>query len=111
MNDTYWGQIPVAVIKGNASKKDLKKLCMEKLSSYKIPRKWFFVEDMPLYDKRKDCPYAGSTIQSKPRRSEINRAVIVQAKRTPIGKKDGMFWDTEPHLLARTSSSTTRERG
>ena len=47
MNDPYWGQIPVAVIKGHASKKELKKLCMENLSSYKLPRKWFFVEEMP----------------------------------------------------------------
>ena len=30
----------------------------------------------------------------------MNRAVIVQAKRTPIGKKNGVFWDIEPHLLA-----------
>ncbi|MER2088824.1 MAG: acetyl-CoA C-acyltransferase [Sporosarcina sp.] len=30
----------------------------------------------------------------------MNRAVIVQAKRTPIGKKDGMFRDIEPHILA-----------
>lgn len=28
------------------------------------------------------------------------RAVIVEAKRTPIGKKDGMFQDIKPHLLA-----------
>jgi len=47
MNDPYWGQIPVAVIKGHASKKDLKKLCMDNLSSYKLPRKWFFVEEIP----------------------------------------------------------------
>jgi len=47
MTDPYWGQIPVAVIKGHASKKALKKLCMENLSSHKIPRKWFFVEEIP----------------------------------------------------------------
>ena len=47
LNDTYWGQIPVAVVKGNAPKRELKKLCMEKLSAYKIPRKWFLVEDIP----------------------------------------------------------------
>jgi len=47
MTDSYWGQIPVAVIKGHASKKALKKLCMESLSSYKLPRKWFFVEEIP----------------------------------------------------------------
>ena len=47
MNDPYWGQIPVAVIKGHASKKALKRLCMKNLSSYKLPRNWFFVEEMP----------------------------------------------------------------
>ena len=47
MNAPYWGQIPVAVIKGHASKKELKKLCMDNLSSYKLPRKWFFIEEMP----------------------------------------------------------------
>lgn len=29
----------------------------------------------------------------------MKRAVIVQAKRTPIGKKDGMFRTVEPHVL------------
>lgn len=47
MTDPYWGQIPVAVIKGHACKKALKKLCIENLSSHKIPRKWFFVEKIP----------------------------------------------------------------
>jgi long-chain acyl-CoA synthetase len=47
MNDPYWGQIPVAVIKGYASKKALKRLCMKNLSSYKLPRNWFFVDEMP----------------------------------------------------------------
>ncbi|MER2088823.1 MAG: AMP-binding protein [Sporosarcina sp.] len=47
MKDSYWGQIPVAVIKGHASKKELKKHCLDNLSSYKLPRKWFFVEEMP----------------------------------------------------------------
>lgn len=47
LEDSYWGQIPVAIIKGDASKKELKRLCMEKLSAYKIPRKWFFVDDIP----------------------------------------------------------------
>lgn len=47
MTDPYWGQIPVAVIKGHASKKALKKLCIENLSSHKIPRKWFYVEEIP----------------------------------------------------------------
>ncbi|MFC5589677.1 acetyl-CoA C-acyltransferase [Sporosarcina soli] len=30
----------------------------------------------------------------------MNKAVIVQAKRTPVGRKNGMIRDVEPHLLA-----------
>ncbi|MFC5589676.1 AMP-binding protein [Sporosarcina soli] len=47
LEDSYWGQIPVALIKGSAPKKELKRLCREKLSVYKIPRKWFFVDELP----------------------------------------------------------------
>lgn len=47
ITDPYWGKIPVAIVKGHTSKKVLKKLCMDSLSSYKLPRKWFFVEEMP----------------------------------------------------------------
>ena len=46
-NDPYWGQIVVAVVKGSASKKDLVRLCKPKLSAFKIPRKWYFVSEMP----------------------------------------------------------------
>lgn len=47
MKDTYWGEVPIAVIKGTASKKALRKLCRDSLSSYKLPRQWYFVEEMP----------------------------------------------------------------
>ncbi|WP_223589183.1 AMP-binding protein [Neobacillus bataviensis] len=47
IQDSYWGQIAAAVVKGNATIMDLKKLCKQHLSSYKIPRKWFFIEEMP----------------------------------------------------------------
>lgn len=47
IEDTYWGQIPVAVVKGSASKATLKMLCKDYLSPYKFPRKWCFVEDIP----------------------------------------------------------------
>lgn len=47
LEDSYWGQIPVAIVKGNAPKKELKRLCMDKLSAYKIPRKWFFIDEFP----------------------------------------------------------------
>ncbi|TDL64011.1 acyl-CoA synthetase [Rhodococcus qingshengii] len=45
--DSYWGQVVTAVVKGNATQKELKKLCREHLSSFKIPRKWVFVEELP----------------------------------------------------------------
>jgi long-chain acyl-CoA synthetase len=47
VSDPYWGQIPIAVIKGKAPKKELKKLCRENLSIYKQPRKWYFVDMLP----------------------------------------------------------------
>lgn len=47
LKDTYWGEVLVAVIKGTASKAALKRLCKDSLSSYKIPRQWHFVEEMP----------------------------------------------------------------
>ena len=37
----------VAIIKGNVSRLELKKHCRKVLASYKIPRKWLFVEQMP----------------------------------------------------------------
>jgi long-chain acyl-CoA synthetase len=46
--DKYWGQIVTAVIQGNASKMELRKLCKMILASYKIPRKWHFMKEIPL---------------------------------------------------------------
>jgi long-chain acyl-CoA synthetase len=48
VTDSYWGQIVTAVVKGCATKNELRSLCKLKLASYKIPRKWFFIEEMPL---------------------------------------------------------------
>lgn len=45
--DPYWGQIVTAVIKGSVDKMELKSICRQRLSSYKIPRKWIFIEEMP----------------------------------------------------------------
>lgn len=45
--DPYWGQIVTAVVKGSATKLELQRLCKEKLASFKIPRKWVFVDEMP----------------------------------------------------------------
>lgn len=48
VEDSYWGQIPVAFIQGNVSKKDLRKLCQKHLSTFKYPRKWYFIEALPV---------------------------------------------------------------
>jgi long-chain acyl-CoA synthetase len=45
--DSYWGQVVTAVVKGKGSSLELKRLCNKYLSSYKIPRKWFFLSEMP----------------------------------------------------------------
>ncbi|WP_318502499.1 AMP-binding enzyme [Bacillus sp. T3] len=47
IQDEYWGQIACAVIIGNVTKRELIRYCKEALSSYKIPRKWVFVDKMP----------------------------------------------------------------
>ncbi|MFS0783991.1 AMP-binding protein [Bacillus sp. 1P06AnD] len=48
IKDEHWGEIAAAVIKGNASRKELKKYCRERLASYKVPREWHFINTMPL---------------------------------------------------------------
>lgn len=45
--DRYWGQIVTAVVKGDVDKIELKKFCRQHLASYKVPRKWYIIEDMP----------------------------------------------------------------
>ncbi|PAE26142.1 AMP-binding protein [Bacillus sp. 7894-2] len=47
LKDPYWGEIAVAVIKGNTDALVLKRLCKNHLASYKVPRKWIFIEKMP----------------------------------------------------------------
>jgi long-chain acyl-CoA synthetase len=47
LSDSYWGQITAAVIQGRASSLELKRLCRNNLASYKVPRKWIFVDEMP----------------------------------------------------------------
>ena len=47
LSDPYWGQIVAAVVTGNVTKMDLRRLCKIHLSSYKIPRIWYFTSEMP----------------------------------------------------------------
>lgn len=66
LSDSYWGQIIAAVIKGSADKRELKKLCRQKLVSYKVPRKWIFVEEMPYTTSGKIArPQVKKLIESK----------------------------------------------
>jgi long-chain acyl-CoA synthetase len=48
LSDPYWGQIAVAVVQGEVTVLDLKRLCKAHLASYKVPRKWCFIKEMPL---------------------------------------------------------------
>lgn len=45
--DSYWGQVVVAVVKGKENPLEIRKFCKKYLSSYKIPRKWLFLSEMP----------------------------------------------------------------
>ncbi|MFD3445653.1 acyl-CoA synthetase [Microbacteriaceae bacterium 4G12] len=45
--DTYWGEKPVAVVKATATEHELRQFCLQKLASYKIPKKWHFVDTIP----------------------------------------------------------------
>jgi len=45
--DAHWGEIAVAVIKGSAARLDLQRACRKELASFKVPRRWVYVQDMP----------------------------------------------------------------
>ncbi|KEK23204.1 acyl-CoA synthetase [Bacillus gaemokensis] len=47
MKDRYWGEKPVAMVKGRVTKQELKSFCLQRLSSFKIPKEWYFVEGIP----------------------------------------------------------------
>lgn len=47
IKDEYWGQIACAVVIGEVTKTELIRFCKTSLSSFKIPRKWVFTNEMP----------------------------------------------------------------
>ncbi|MBD1380240.1 AMP-binding protein [Metabacillus arenae] len=47
IQDEYWGSIIGAVIQGDPSKGELRSFCKEHLASFKIPRRWVFIDEMP----------------------------------------------------------------
>lgn len=44
VENRYWGQVPVAFIQGDVPRSELRKLCRDQLSTFKVPKKWYFVE-------------------------------------------------------------------
>lgn len=47
LTDSYWGQVVAAVVKGEGCPLELKRFCKKYLSTYKIPRKWYFLSELP----------------------------------------------------------------
>ncbi len=46
--DDTWGQVVTAVVQGTAPQEELLAMCKEKLANYKVPRRWEFVDAMPM---------------------------------------------------------------
>ncbi|WP_377864842.1 acyl-CoA synthetase [Bacillus sp. R86525] len=53
IKDSYWGERPVAIVKGSATKQQLKSFCLQRLSSFKIPKEWHFVDEIPYTNSGK----------------------------------------------------------
>lgn len=53
VKDSYWGEKPVAIVKGSATRQQLKSFCLQRLSSFKIPKEWHFVDEIPYTDSGK----------------------------------------------------------
>ncbi|MEY8349439.1 acyl-CoA synthetase [Bacillus cereus] len=47
IKDEYWGEKPVAMVKGKAMRQELKSFCLQRLSPFKIPKEWCFVDEIP----------------------------------------------------------------
>ncbi|MED0930078.1 acyl-CoA synthetase [Bacillus mobilis] len=53
VKDSYWGEKPVAIVKGSATKQQLKSFCLQRLSSFKIPKEWHFTDEIPYTNSGK----------------------------------------------------------
>ncbi|MDT3495078.1 acyl-CoA synthetase [Bacillus toyonensis] len=53
VKDSYWGEKPVAIVKGSATKQQLKSFCLQRLSSFKLPKEWHFVDEIPYTNSGK----------------------------------------------------------
>ncbi|KFN04258.1 acyl-CoA synthetase [Bacillus clarus] len=62
IKDSYWGEKPVAIVKGSATKQQLKSFCLQRLSSFKIPKDWYFVDEIPYTSSGKIARIAAKSI-------------------------------------------------
>lgn len=62
VKDSYWGEKPVAIVKGSATKQQLKSFCLQRLSSFKIPKEWYFVDKIPYTNSGKVARIAAESI-------------------------------------------------
>ncbi|MBE7101480.1 AMP-binding protein [Bacillus cereus] len=53
VEDSYWGEKPVAIVKGSATKQQLKSFCLQRLSAFKIPKEWYFIDGIPYTNSGK----------------------------------------------------------
>lgn len=62
VEDSYWGEKPIAIVKGSATKQQLKSFCLQRLSSFKIPKEWYFVDEIPYTNSGKIARMAAKSI-------------------------------------------------
>ncbi|MGE6537949.1 acyl-CoA synthetase [Bacillus luti] len=62
VKDSYWGEKPVAIVKGSATKQQLKNFCLQRLSSFKIPKEWYFVDEIPYTNSGKIARVAAKSM-------------------------------------------------
>ncbi|EOP86752.1 hypothetical protein IGM_04046 [Bacillus cereus HuB4-4] len=65
VKDSYWGEKPVAIVKGSATKQQLKSFCLQRLSSFKIPKEWHFVDEIPYTNSGKIARIASKNMIEK----------------------------------------------
>ncbi|MBE5106320.1 AMP-binding protein [Bacillus thuringiensis] len=65
IKDSYWGEKPIAIVKGSATKRQLKSFCLQRLASFKIPKEWYFVDEIPYTSSGKIARIAAKSIFEK----------------------------------------------
>jgi fatty-acyl-CoA synthase len=59
--DERWGELVVAFVVGDADPADLEAWCRERLSPFKVPRRWHRLDELPM------------TASAKVQRAELRR--------------------------------------